>query len=181
MRAEAPARKHVAAVHGVAFSVRTTSLSGMGRLFGGIALTGVAAFMFIGFLAGGGGDNPLAARIAAFVIAVVLPGGFGGRMLYQHLRGARLVGAGTGTNQLRKQTHESEILKLAQSRGGKLTVVEVVADTSMSVGDAEDALASLVERGVGDVEVTDSGLLVYVFRDVQQLGEKPRSKGLLDA
>lgn len=151
----------------------------MGRLFGGIALVLVAAFMFIGFLAGGGADNPLAARIAAFVIAVGIPGIAGGVMLYRHAKGVRMVGG--GTDQLRRQTHESEILKLAQRRGGKLTVVEVVADTSMSVPDAEQALASLVERGVGDVEVTDSGLMVYVFRDVQSLGEKGRSRGLLDA
>ena len=151
----------------------------MGRLFGGIALVCVAAFMAIGFLAGGGADNPLAARIAAFVIAVGIPGTAGGVMLYRHARGVRLVGG--GTDQLRRQTHESEILNLAQRRGGKLTVVEVVADTSLSVPDAEEALASLVERGVGDVEVTDSGLMVYVFRDVQSLGEKSRSKGLLDA
>ena len=30
----------------------------MGRLFGGIALVCVAAFMMIGFLAGGGADEP---------------------------------------------------------------------------------------------------------------------------
>ena len=159
-------------------SVTSGVTFGMARLLGSLALLMIAAFMMIGFLAGGGGDNPLAARIAAFVIAVGIPGAAGGLMLYRHTRGVRMVGG--GTDQLRRQTHASEILKLAQSRGGKLTVVEVVADTSMSISDAEEALASLVERGLGDVEVTDSGLMVYVFRDVQQLGEKGRSRGLLD-
>ena len=32
-----------------------------------------------------------------------------------------------------------------------------------------------------DIEITDSGLIVYAFRDVKHLGEKPHAKGVLDA
>jgi hypothetical protein len=33
---------------------------------------------------------------------------------------------------------------------------------------------------MAELEITDSGLLVYAFGDVQRLSEKPRAKGILD-
>ena len=40
---------------------------------------------------------------------------------------------------------------------------------------------SLVHQGIADIEVTDSGVLVYAFHDVQKLGEKSSSRDVLDA
>ena len=61
-----------------------------------------------------------------------------------------------------------------------MTVVEVVRELAATHSDAESLLRSLVERGSADVEVTDSGLLVYTFPDVQLLEDKPTSRGVLD-
>jgi hypothetical protein len=152
----------------------------MGKLVGGILLLMVSAFMLIGFLLGGGEGQGLAARIAAFIIACVLPGAGGGWLLYLHRRGVPLLPS-AAREQVRRHTFESEVLKLAQARGGRLTVVEVIAETAMGAEAAEEALRSLAERGIAEVEVTESGLIVYTFYDVQRLKDKSQSRGLLDA
>ncbi len=152
----------------------------MGKLVGGIALTFVAAFMLIGFLAGGGAETSVLVRIFTFGIAVGIPGAAGGALLWQHARRTRLTGP-YGADQLRSQTHQSEIVKLAQHRGGRLTTIEIVADSALSIDQAEAAMAQLVERGLAEVEVTDAGLIVYVFRDLEQLQDKGKSRGVLDA
>jgi hypothetical protein len=59
--------------------------------------------------------------------------------------------------------------------------VEVASDISISPEAAKGALDSLAERDLADIEITSSGLIVYAFRDVRHLGEKPHAKGVLDA
>lgn len=149
----------------------------MGNLVGGILLLFVAAFMTIGVLAGGMKDSTLGIQIFTMLLTIGIPGFFGVRLLSRHARGPALGGA---RQELIRQTQESEILKLAQKFGGKLTVVEVVAETAMSAPDAEAALGVLVQRGLAEPEVTDKGLIVYVIHDVQQLPGKDASRNILD-
>jgi len=149
----------------------------MGSLIGGIFLLFIAAFMTIGVLAGGGADKGPVIQGVVMLITIGIPGFFGVRLLRGHVRGPALGGA---RRELIQQTQESEILKLAQQLGGRLTVVEVVAETAMSAPDAEAALGQLVQRGFAEPEVTDKGLIVYVVHDVQQLGSKSQSRNLLD-
>jgi len=148
------------------------------RLIGGIVLLFVAAFMTIGFLAGGAADAGLGLRLFIMFITIFIPGFFGVSLIRRHVSGPALGGA---RRELIRQTRESEILKLAQKLGGKLTVVEVVAETAMSADDAEAALGELVRRGLAEPEVTDKGLIVYVIHDVQQLRAKNESRNILDA
>src|SRR3990167_5863031 len=108
------------------------------RLFGGFALLALGAFMGIGFLAGGGADAGAAARIAAILIAVGIPGTWGAVLLRQHFRNSPTVTAGRA--ELRRLTQSSEILKLAERKGGRLTVVEVVAETALPAEAAEEML-----------------------------------------
>ena len=60
-------------------------------------------------------------------------------------------------------------------------MVEVVADSVMSADDAEEVFKDLVGRGLAEPEVTDGGLIVYVFPDIKLLKEKNASKGLFDS
>ncbi len=151
----------------------------MARLAGAIALLMVSVFMLIGFMAGGGGTQSVGVRVFAFLIAVCLPGAFGLHLLRGHLRHS-LPSGGGGADALRRQTWESEIVKLAERKGGKLTVVEVVADSVMNADDAEGVFKDLVGRGLAEPEVTDGGLIVYVFPDIKLLKEKNASKGLFE-
>jgi hypothetical protein len=152
----------------------------VGKLLAGIALLFVSAFMLIGFMAGGAASQSVPIRLFAFIISCLLPGAGGIHLIRQHL--TRSIPSGTGgADALRRQTWESEILKLAERKGGRLTVVEVIADTIIGPEDAEAVLGDLVGRGMAEPEVTDGGLIVYRFPDVEQLKDKGSSHGILEA
>lgn len=82
--------------------------------------------------------------------------------------------------QLRRDTLDAELIRLAGERDGRITVVEAVTALGVPAEAARDALSSLVTRGLADIEVTESGLLVYAFPDVRLLHEKPHSRDVLD-
>ena len=149
----------------------------MGKLIGGVGLFALASFMLLGFFNAG----PMSTTVAAFtfLIAVALPAAAGGALLRSHFRAKGDFAR--QREQLRLQTYESEILQLAQRKGGKLTVVEVAAETGLDAPTADAALQSLAQQGVADIEVTDSGVLVYAFYDIQKLPEKDSSRNILDA
>ncbi|MDH4128251.1 MAG: hypothetical protein OEV44_05820 [Spirochaetota bacterium] len=58
---------------------------------------------------------------------------------------------------------EKQILKLAQAKGGVLTVNEVVVGTSLSLEEAEKCLNFFASKGHAEMNVTDSGVIVYEF------------------
>lgn len=148
------------------------------KVLGGALLIGVALFMAIGF-AVSDATRTLGTTIATLLIAVGIPAGAGLALIQSHYRGRRLLTADRA--ELRLQTWESELVKLAAERGGKLTVVEAVAATGLRAPQVDEAFRSLTEQGVADIDVTDSGMLVYRFPDVQLMGEKGGSKPILDA
>jgi hypothetical protein len=148
------------------------------RLVGAALLLLLSAVMLVGFL-GSTASIGAPAAIAALLITVALPGAAGVALAASHFRrGGRLA---RRRDELRRQTVESEILRLAGQHGGRLTTVEVASEMAVSPEEAKEALDSLVLRELAELEITDSGLLVYAFGDVQRLSEKPKAKGLLDA
>jgi hypothetical protein len=150
----------------------------MARLVGAVLLFLLSIFMLVGFL-GSTASIGAPATIAALLITVGLPAAAGIALASSHFRrGGRLA---RRRDELRRQTIESEILRLAGQHRGRLTAVEVAQEMAISPEQAKDALDSLVLREVAELEITDAGLLVYAFSDVQRLGEKSRAKGVLDA
>jgi hypothetical protein len=150
----------------------------VGRLVGGGLLVLLSVFMLIGFV---GSDAALGApaTIAALLITVGLPAAAGMALASGHFRGrGRLA---RRREELRLQTIESEILRLAGQRGGRLTAVEVASDMAITPEAAKDALDSLALREQAELEITESGVVVYAFHDVMHLQEKPHAKGVLDA
>ncbi len=144
----------------------------------GFALLALAGFMLLGFLRSGA-ETSAPATIAALLITVALPALGGIALLTKRLRGgARLA---ERREVLRQQTYESEILRLAAQRQGRLTAVELVTEFAITPEKANELLESLMVRQLADVEVTDSGVVVYVFHDVKNLADKPHAKGILDA
>jgi hypothetical protein len=150
----------------------------MGRIAGAVALFLLSAFMLLGFLRSDAAiGSP--ATIAALIIAVGLPAA--GGILLIRSRFPRRNQLAARREQLRQQTFESEILRLAAQRQGRLTVVEVMSEFAIPLEQANALLESLVVRELADVEVTDSGVVVYAFHDIKHLADKPRAKGILDA
>jgi hypothetical protein len=138
----------------------------------------LSLFMLVGFL---GSDAALTApaTIAALLITVGLPAAGSVVLAAGHFRGrGRLA---RRREELRQQTIESEILRLAGQRGGRLTAVEVASDMAIPPEAAKEALDSLALREVADMEITESGVLVYAFHDVRHLGQKSQARGILDA
>src|SRR5688572_14498480 len=101
----------------------------MGRLWAGIGLIVLSVFMLLGFVRADLGGSA-AVNALSFFIAVVLPAVGGAALLRGHFGAARTLAA--RRDQLRQQTLDSEVLRLAAKRGGKLTVVEVVSDLGVS-------------------------------------------------
>ena len=149
-----------------------------GRTIGGTALLAIAAFMLFGFLRSGASITSPAA-IAALLITVALPAAGGVALL----RGLMTLGGRRPARiaQLRRQTIEAEILRLAMQQGGRLTVVEVATTLALAPEAAKEALDSLAEREVADLEITDAGVIVYGCHDAKHVGGKHSARGILDA
>lgn len=150
----------------------------MKRMIAGVALAVVALFMLSGYLtADMARSSPDA--IAAAVLVIGLPA-FGSVMLLgSHFRQGRHLRS--RKDHLRQQTVESEILKLAGSKGGRLTAVEVATHMALSPEGATEALDRLALRGQADYQVTDAGVIVYSFYDIVNQDGKDSAKGVLDA
>ena len=76
---------------------------------------------------------------------------------------------------------EVQVLKLARRLEGRLTAMEVVTELGVGIDEAEAVLKSFNKRGVAGVLISDSGLLVYSFRDLESLDEKDSARPLMDA
>jgi hypothetical protein len=147
------------------------------KLFGSAVLGAIALFMAFGLMRSDGSASGLAMAIAV-TVTVVLPAIGSAALAYGHFHGTS--GFERRRNALRQQTIESEVLRLAMARSGRLTTVEVVAELAVSAEQAQASLESLARRELAELAVSDSGVVVYVFRDVEKLGEKARAKGLLE-
>jgi hypothetical protein len=131
--------------------------------------------MFLGYL---GADVGGAEAVFALLITVAVPAAAGIALVSGRLR---LGGTGEARKlELRQQTLEAELLRIARAHGGKLTIVEAVSELAVTPEEAKQSLDTLAVRGLADFEVTDSGVVVYVFHDLQHLGDKSKSKGLLE-
>ena len=149
----------------------------MGRFLGGIALLAVALFMVAGFLRAD--VNPAALRtMVALLIAAGLPAAGGSWLLARHFGVGRRIGQ--RREELRRDTLEAEILKMAARYDGRLTAVEVAGELAVPTTKAEELLNELMRRELAEIEITDSGLLVYAFHDVRHLSEKETARGLLE-
>jgi len=140
-----------------------------------IALLALAGLMLFGFLRSSA-SIAAPATIVALLITVVAPAVGGIAML----RGTDLA-RGKRLDQLRQQTIDAEVLRLAVTEGGSLTAVEVATALALTPEQAKDTLDSLVGRDIADIAVTERGVVVYTFHDAKHLGGKGDAKGVLDA
>ena len=65
-----------------------------------------------------------------------------------------------------QRAREKQILRLAQQKGGRISIPEIVVDTSMSTEEAEEFMQDLTAKGYVDMQVTDSGVIVYEFYEI---------------
>ena len=144
----------------------------------GICLIILALFMLLGYF-NADLNAGVGVKILTLFITVVLPSMGGVYLIYsQYMDKEKFI---SNRNDLRKKTLEAEILKLAEKKDGKLTVVEVMSELAVSNETAKELLESMAIQSLADVEVTESGVIVYSFYEVKHLNEKQNAKGVLDA
>lgn len=154
----------------------------MGKLISGCGLICLALFMMLGFSKASPQVSPIMSLLT-LLLTVGLPAVGGAALLRSYTKQRREQHDTLSDRKalLRQRTLEAELLKLAERKGGKLTVVEVVSETAVDADAAKQALESLAAQGFAQIELTDSGVIVYAFYDIQHLPDKPSSKGVLDA
>jgi len=145
----------------------------VGRKIGGGALLLLSALMLLGF-ARSGASIGSPRTLFALLITVALPAAGGVALL----RGALGGNSKARMNQLRQQTIDAEILRLAMAQKGKLTAVQVASALALPEDEATRSLDALVVREVADLDVTDDGVVVYSFHDAKYF-DANGGKGLL--
>lgn len=148
----------------------------MNKVTSGSLLMALSLFMLLGFTRS---HVQGFTALIAFALTVGLPAAGGAWLIYTHRREHAQLSANKA--RLGLKTLESEILRLARSSGGRLTVIEVMSELGVDKDQAEQALDSLAQQKYADYQVTDSGLLVYTFAELQLLDEKSASRRLEDA
>ncbi len=67
---------------------------------------------------------------------------------------------------VRDSSIQNQIMKLALNNRGFLTVTDVVIGTGLSINEAEKALNSMVDGLRINMQVKDSGIIVYEFIEI---------------
>lgn len=70
---------------------------------------------------------------------------------------------------------EKEILKFIVSKGGQVTPLEIAAETGQGIKEVKAALDRLCFEGFGKLEITDDGILIYIFEDAMSLKKEGRN------
>lgn len=150
----------------------------MNRLTFGIILIILSLFMLIGFF-NAKLEEGVFVTFLTFSIIVILPFVSGTLLIYYYYRDKTKLQR--NKQNLAIKNLEAEVLKLAQKKGGSLTAVEVMADLAVNSETAKQVLESLAVQSLAEVEITESGVIVYSFYDVKHLHEKHKAKKILDA
>ncbi len=148
------------------------------KIAGAVGLILLSLFMFVGYLNSDSTASP-GVTLSLLGITVVLPAVAALLLVRSHYaERSRLSGRKAA---LARHAIESELLRLAQGRGGKLMAVEAAMAMHLAEDTARERLDAMVFEGRAELEVTDGGSLVYSFPTLTQLGDKRTAKGILDA
>ncbi len=72
--------------------------------------------------------------------------------------------------------NQHRILRLAREKGGSLTVIEAATDTRITVEKTEEILRELTISGHAEMRISDSGMVVYHFPEIERWDEKYRAR-----
>lgn len=139
-------------------------------LFGGLFFS---LFLFMPVVdTDGNSDQAVRAGLVVFFGGMLTVGAFlAWRMFSQKsaaaaARGAGRPGTGVPTSPPPPQTDEERerrVLRFAERERGRVTIPEVATNCDLSLADSKQALERLVLAEVAEIQVTQSGVLVYVF------------------
>lgn len=138
---------------------RTLGVAGVGA-----GLFSVACMIAVlGFLTGASpSDNAPAANLAALVFFLGTTVG----SVFLARWGFSNPGPAPGEPDAHS-TQVRQVLKVAQAAGGELTLMQVVAETTLSIEQCRGLLESMVSEGLAQMRVDDEGVILYSFPDFQ--------------
>jgi len=132
-------------------------------ILGGILVT-FGAVIFFGTIIN---SSESALRIGDIIGAIVLgigPIAGGGLMIRSRVKAKRQALHAKERDAYVR--HEKEIIRLAQSHEGRISIPEIVAETSLSTDEADAVMREMTTKGYVDMQVTDSGVIVYEFYEI---------------
>ena len=71
---------------------------------------------------------------------------------------------------------EKEIVKLAQRKGGRLSILEIVAETSMNTQEADAIMEEMTVKGYVIMDVTESGGILYTFPGIVEKAQQEKQE-----
>jgi hypothetical protein len=157
----------------------------------GIAVMLVSAFFVVAALVewSNGGDGKTSAGVYAgltvFFGGLLVAGAYlAWRMLWPRRAQAGASGDGdagesgpfdAAPSPPSEAERERQVLRYAEIEHGRVTVPEVASHCAMTIAEAKVTLDRLVLQEVASIQVTSSGVLVYVFPDVLSDEEKAQA------
>ncbi len=73
---------------------------------------------------------------------------------------------------------ETKILRLARQFKGRLTPLELAANSELALEEADQALENIVRKGYANMTVSETGHIIYEFPGFLQFGDTPSSNEL---
>lgn len=123
------------------------------RMITGGGMVGAGVLLEVLAVAAGGGIGVAVMGCFPLLFGGIL--GFWNWKQYRRLK--------TQQEQQEEKRLEKIVVTLAQRKGGKLSVTDLVAGTDLGMQDAEKILNRFVTKGYADVTVDDQGLIEYQF------------------
>ena len=105
-----------------------------------------------------------AGDIAAVFLLGIAPVAAGGMLIRSHFKDKQKVAL--EKKKVLQTQQEKEIILLAQQKGGRLSIPEIVAGTSLSTIEADQLMREMTTKGYVDMQVTDAGVIIYEFYEI---------------
>jgi hypothetical protein len=102
--------------------------------------------------------------IVAFILLSAAPIVAGSIIVRSHFTGKRK--RLEAEQKMLHEQREREIIRLAQQKRGRLTIPEIAVATSMTTEEADEMMREMTAKGYVDMQVTDSGVIVYEFYEI---------------
>ena len=133
-----------------------------------ILLLGFSVFTFIKFL---NAELPQAdVAITAVLLSSVLPAIAGLAFLIAFFRQKQQMDR--RKNAIQEQNLNADIIRLADRKGSKLTIFEVMAEFGLNAEDAEHALNGLIMKRLAKRTVNDAGTFIYNISSVRRAAKR---------
>lgn len=83
-----------------------------------------------------------------------------------------LKNIGKKNKALKERQTEDMILRLAQRFDGELTILRLTSNTRLSAEESKKFLEEMYKKGLAELNITDSGSVVYEFADFLKTQQK---------